>query len=118
VVQAVADAVGFGNRPDPRRNQFVHPTGVVFVEPSGSISCYLLGVGYSPDDVRLAVTRAARGTLQAAVLPVLLLCYDYDESTGHYSLGIMKLLRLAGVLTVLTLGVTLFLAFRRDRSSA
>jgi len=127
-VQMIADAVGFGNRPDPRqsvppaginqRNQFLHPTGVVFVTPSGVISSYLLGVGYQPADVRLAVTRAERGTIQAAALPILLLCYDYDESTGHYTLAIMKLLRLAAVLTVLTLGTTLLLAFRRGRGPA
>ena len=116
-VQAIANAVGFGNRADPQRNQFLHPTGVVFVTPAGVISSYLLGVGYAPADVRLAVTRAERGTVQAAALPILLLCYDYDASTGHYSLAIMKLLRLAGVITVLTLGTTLFLAFRRSRSA-
>jgi len=112
-VQAIAAAVGFGSRSDPQRNQFLHPTGVVFVAPSGVISSYLLGVGYAPRDVHLAVTRAARGTLQAAVLPVLLLCYDYDPSTGRYSLGVIKLLRLAVALTVLALGITLFLGFRR-----
>jgi protein SCO1/2 len=117
-VQAIANAVGFADRSDPARNQFLHPTGVVFVAPSGVISSYLLGVGYSPGDVRLAITRAERGTVQAAALPVLLLCYDYDESTGHYSLAIMKLVRLVAVLTVLTLGATLFLAFRRDRATA
>ncbi len=118
MVQTIADAVGFGDRSDPQRKQFLHPTGIVFVTPSGVISSYLLGVGYSPSDVRLGITRAARGTVQAAALPILLLCYDYDESTGHYSLAIMKLVRLAAVLTVLALGVTLFLAFRRDRSAA
>jgi len=118
VVQTIANAVGFGDRSDPQRNQFIHPTGVVFVAASGVISSYLLGVGYSPGDVRLAITRATHGTVQAAVLPILLLCYDYDTSTGHYSLAIMKLLRLAGALTVLTLGITLFFAFRRGRSPA
>jgi len=115
-VQAIAAAIGFRNRFDSPRKQFLHPTGVVFVTPSGVISSYLLGVGYAPIDVRLGVTRAAHGTIQAAALPILLLCYDYNESTGRYTLGIMKLLRLAGVLTALTLGVTLFLAFRRSGS--
>jgi len=117
-VRAVAGAVGFRERFDPQLKQYLHPTGIVFVTPTGVISSYLLGVGYSPADVRLAVTRAARGTVQAAALPILLLCYDYDESTGRYTLGIMKLLRLAGTLTALVLGVTLFLAFRRDKSPA
>lgn len=114
-VRSITDSVGFRDRYDPRLEQFVHPAGVVFVTPGGVISSYLLGVGYSPNDVRLAVTRAATGTIQAAALPILLLCYDYNESTGRYTLGIMKLLRLAGALTALTLGVTLFLAFRRGR---
>jgi protein SCO1 len=117
-VDAIANAVGFQDRFDPKLNQFMHPSGIVFITPGGVVSSYLLGVGYQPNDVRLALTRAAQGTVQAAALPILLLCYDFDESTGRYSLAIMKLLRLAGVLTVLTLGVTLFLAFRRDRSAA
>lgn len=117
-VRALSDAVGFKERFDPRLKQYLHPTGIVFVTPGGLISSYLLGVGYSSADVRLAVTRAARGTIQAAALPILLLCYDYDESTGRYTLAIMKLLRLAAGLTVLTLGVTLFLAFRRGHGHA
>jgi protein SCO1 len=116
-VDALSNAVGFKNRFDPAINQFVHPSGIVFVTPGGVVSSYLLGVGYQPNDVRLAVTRAARGTVQAAALPILLLCYDFDASTGRYSLAIMKLLRLAGALTVLIVGVTLFLAFRRDHRS-
>jgi protein SCO1/2 len=114
-VQAIADTVGFQKRYDPRLRQYLHPTGIVFVTPGGVISSYILGVGYSPSDVKLAVTRAASGTVRAAALPILLLCYDYDESTGRYTLGVMKLLRLCGMLTVLVIGVTLFLAFRRDQ---
>lgn len=117
-VQAIAAAVGFGNRRNvPQPTQFIHPAGIVFLTPAGVISSYLLGVGYKPSDVRLAVTRASRGTVQAAALPILLLCFDYHESTGRYTLAVMKLLRLAGALTVLTVGLTVFLAFRRDRSA-
>jgi protein SCO1 len=118
-VQTIADAIGFRDRYEPQLKQFLHPSGIVFITPTGIVSSYLLGVGYQPGDVRLAVTRANRGTVAAAALPILLLCYDYDESTGRYTLAIMKLLRLAGAITVLTVGVTLFLAFRRGgRSTA
>jgi protein SCO1 len=117
-VQAIAAAVGFRDRFDAQLKQFVHPAGVVFATPTGIVSSYLLGVGYRPGDVRLAVTRANRGSVAAAALPVLLLCYDYDQATGRYTLAIMKLLRLAAIITVLTVGFTLFLAFRRGRSAA
>lgn len=117
-VQAVAEAVGFRDKFDPQLKQFIHPAGIVFATPQGNVSSYLLGVGYAPGDVRLGVTRAELGTIAAAALPVLLLCYHYDPQTGRYTLSILKMLRLAGLITVLTIGGTLYLAFRRERSGA
>ncbi|MGH6838326.1 MAG: SCO family protein [Methylocella sp.] len=117
-VQAVADSIGFRDRFDPELKQFMHPVGIVFATPSGIVSSYLLGVGYAPADVRLGVTRAESGTIAAAALPVLLLCYNYDATTGRYTLAIMKLLRLAAAITVLAVGGTLFLAFRREKERA
>lgn len=117
-LQAVADSIGFRDRFDPELKQFVHPTGVVFATPSGIVSSYLLGVGYAPADVRLGVTRAESGGIAAAAIPVLLLCYDYDARTGRYTLAIMKLLRLAAAITMLTVGGSLFLAFRRENGRA
>jgi len=117
-VQALADAVGFHDHFDPERKQFAHPAGAVFATPDGLVSSYLLGVGYRPADVRLAVTRATSGGIAPAALPVLLLCYDYDPTTGGYTLAIMKLLRLAAAITVVTIVGILFLAFRRERRRA
>jgi protein SCO1/2 len=82
------------------------------------VSSYLLGVGYEPGDVRLGVTRANLGSVAAAALPVLLLCFHFDPQTGRYTLAIMKLLRLAGLITVVTIAATLFLAFRREKGRA
>jgi protein SCO1/2 len=117
-VQAVADAVGFRDKFDPQFKQFIHPAGIVFATPAGVVSNYLLGVGYAPNDVRLGVTRADLGSVAAAALPVLLLCYHYDPATGRYTLAIMKLLRLAAAIMVVTIAGTLYLAFRRERSGA
>jgi protein SCO1/2 len=117
-IQRVADAVGFHDRFDPELKQFVHPVGIVFATPAGVVSSYLLGVGYQPGDVRLGVTRAQWGSIAAAALPVLLLCYHFDPTTGRYTLAILKLLDLAAGITVATLAGTLFLAFRRDRGRA
>lgn len=114
-VQAVANAVGFHERFDPELKQFAHPVGIVFATPTGAVSSYLLGVGYQPADVRLGVTWAASGSIAAAALPVLLLCYDYNPATGRYTLAIMKLLRLAAAITVAAMAGVLFLAFRREK---
>lgn len=117
-VQLVADAVGFRDHFVPDLKQFVHPAGIVFVTPDGIVSSYLLGVGYEPADVRLGVTRANLGSVAAAALPVLLLCYHYDPQTGRYTFAIMKLLRLAGLIMIVTIAGTLFLAFRQERGGA
>ena len=90
--------------PEPDRNQFPHPVGVVFATSEGVISSYLLGVGYQPNDVRLAVARSARGDVTPAALPVSLLCYDLDPTTGKcVNLSIMKLLRVAAAGTTIAI---------------
>jgi protein SCO1 len=117
-IDAVAAAVGFRDRYDAPTQQFVHPVGVVFATSAAVVSNYLLGVGYTPAMVRAAVQRAGAGTIAAAGEPLLLVCFHFDPTTGRYSLEILKVMRLAGALTVLTLGALLYLLNRRPRVSA
>jgi len=114
-ITAVTNAVGFRNRFDPKSQEFIHPTGIVFVTATGVVSNYLLGVGYTPVDVRSALRSADLGRIAAAAAPLLLICFHFDPTTGRYSLEILKVLRLAGVLTVLTILGTVFLLYRRER---
>lgn len=112
----IADAVGFRYRYDPQLKQFLHPAGLVFLSGTGLVSGYLLGVGYSPGDLGLGITRASSGGIERAAIPVLLLCFHFDPTTGRYTLAITKVLQLAGLLTVLTLATMIGLALRRERS--
>jgi protein SCO1/2 len=114
-ITAATDAVGFRNRFDPKSQQFIHPAGIVFVTAGGVVSNYLLGVGYTPVEVRSALHSAGVGRIAAAAAPLLLICFHFDPTTGRYSLEILKVLRLAGVLTVLTIAGVVFLLFRRER---
>ena len=81
----------------------------------GVVSNYLLGVGYTPVEVRSALHSAGVGRIAAAAAPLLLICFHFDPTTGRYSLQILKVLRLAGILTVLTIALVVFLLFRRER---
>lgn len=114
-IKAVTDAIGFRHRFDPESKEFVHPAGIVFVTGSGMVSNYLLGVGYTPTDLRSAVRQAGSGRIAAAASSLLLICFHFDPTTGRYSLEILKLFRLAALLTVLIVVVMLFLLFRRER---
>ena len=114
-VAAVAAAVGFRSRYDVHLKQFLHPAGLVVLTPEGRVSGYVLGVGYHAGDVRTAVTLASTGGIAKAAVPLLLLCFHFDAATGRYTLAVIKVLRLAGYVTVLTIGTMLLLAFRRER---
>lgn len=103
-VQSVTDAVGFSDRFDPALKQFLHPTGLVFVSAAGRVSGYLLGVGYQAGDVTAGVLRARSGGIARAALPVLLLCFHFDAATGRYTLAVMRIVRVVGLLFVLSLG--------------
>lgn len=111
---AIADAEGFPIRYDDKLKQFMHPAGIVLATPGGAVSGYLLGVGYAPEALRAAVERARQGVSSLAQ-PILLLCFHFDAVTGRYTLAVMKVLRLAAALTVLTIGGVIWLLHRSSR---
>jgi protein SCO1/2 len=113
-ISAVTQAVGFRSRYDTAAKQFIHPAGLVFLTGTGTVSSYLLGLGYQPSDVGLGLTRATNG-VTAPALPILLLCFHYDPATGRYSLAIIRILQLGAALTILAIGGTVMLALRRER---
>jgi protein SCO1 len=116
-VAAVERAVGYYSRYDVGLKQFIHPAGIVVLTPRGAVSGYVLGIGYQPGDLRAAIIRASSGGVEQTVQPVLLLCFHFDPTTGRYTFAIMKVLRLTGLLTVLTLiGVVLILRRREGRA--
>ena len=117
-IAAVEDAVGYRSRYDLSLKQFIHPAGLVFLTPGGRVSGYLLGVGYAAGDVRAGLVRAREGGIARATLPILLVCFHYDATTGRYSLAVVKLLRLAGGLTVAMIAALLLLLRRRVSGSA
>ena len=113
-IAAVTSAVGFRARYDPEYKQFLHPAGLVILTPSGAVSRYLQGIGYSGGDLRAAVSQADTGAIAQAASPILLLCFHYDAATGRYTLAIEKVLQVMGVVTILTIG-GLFIVLQRSR---
>ena len=109
----IESAVGFRARYDPAFKQFLHPAGLVVLTRAGTISAYLLGVGYTGGDLRAAVLRAGDGGIAEAALPILLLCFHFDSTTGRYTLAVEKVLRLGAGITVLALGGLLIALHRR-----
>jgi protein SCO1/2 len=117
-VDRITRALGFRYAWDDETRQFAHPAGIVVATPEGRLARYLYGIEYAPRDLQLAVTEASAGRVGGPVDQVLLFCYEYDPASGGYGLAIMRLVRLAGVLTVAALAGYVTLMLRRERAAA
>ncbi|MDG3008185.1 SCO family protein [Paludisphaera mucosa] len=113
-IDALCDAVGFHYVQNPATKQFAHAAGIVVMTPGGQPAQYFFGIDFPPKEVDAAIRRASEGHIGSRIASLLLLCYDYDSATGKYTLSIVRLLRGFGTLTALSLGLYLFLMFRRE----
>jgi protein SCO1/2 len=114
-IRTLADSIGFRYTYDEPSGQYFHPTGLVMLTSAGRIARYFYGAEFSPRDLRLGLVDAAAGQIGSAVDQVLLFCYGYDPHTGRYTMAVLKLMRLAGVLTAMLLCATVGYFLHRER---
>jgi len=112
-IDSLTKAAGFEYQYDKEAGQFAHSTAIVVLTPGGKISQYYYGVEFPPKDLRLALVEASQNKIGNVVDQILLYCYHYDPSAGKYNLMIFRVLRLAGVATMLLLGGSMLIMFRR-----
>jgi protein SCO1/2 len=91
---------------------------VLLLTPDGRISRYFYGVEYPSRDMRLGLIDASAGKIGSPIDHLLLYCYHYDPSTAKYSASILRIVRLGGILTILSLVGAILLFRRRDLHSA
>lgn len=115
-IKQLAASVGFRYAYDPVSKQFAHASGIVVLTPEGRVSRYLFGIHYAPRDIRLALIEASSEKIGSPVEDaVLLYCYHYDPTTGKYGMVIANVLRAGAAITVLVLGLAIFLMFRGEK---
>ena len=117
-IDAVTDAVGFGYvkvpGPDGTLSQFAHASSLELITTQGRIAQYYLGVEYSPKDVLLGLIEASGNKIGSPVANILTYCYHYDPQTNRHSLIVARVVQVAGMLTMVTLGGFMFVMFRKD----
>lgn len=111
VIKQITKAAGFNFAWDAETEQFAHAGGVQIATPDGKMSRYFYGIDYKPQDLKFALMEASEKNIGSPTDQLLLYCYHYDPATGTYGLVIIKVLRLAGILTIIGLGI-LFLFFK------
>lgn len=114
-IDALTDAVGFHYAYDSSIHQYAHAAAILILTPEGRIDRYFYGVIYPARDVRLGLVEASEGKIGTLTDHALLYCYQYDPMTGKYGVVVMNVLRAAGGLTVLILGIFMALMFLRER---
>jgi protein SCO1/2 len=117
-IRRLTQTVGFHYRYDPRNDQFAHPSGIVILTPSGTISRYFFDIKFAPRDLRLSLVEASANRIGSPVDQILLFCFHYDPAEGKYGLFIMNFVRLGGVLTLLAVGTFLTVMWRKERRHA
>jgi len=117
-IRKLTNAVGFRYRYIPETGQYAHVAVSIVCTPDGRVSRYLYGVEYDPQTLRLALTEASKGKIGSTVDQLLLFCFQYDATRGKYGPSVLKIMRLAGLLTVAVLAGALLIFWRREAKAA
>ncbi len=116
-ITRLADAVGFRYEFDKETDNYAHASGIMVLTPEGRLARYFYGIDYAPKNLRLGLIEASQNNIGNPVDQLLLLCFQYDPSTGQYSLAVFNTVRVAGAITVAVLVSFVVLMLRRDRRS-
>jgi protein SCO1 len=116
-ISRLTEAVGFRYEFDDRIQQFAHGAGIEVLTPRGTISKYFYGIEYSARDIRLGLIEASEERIGSAIDDVLLFCYHYDPATGKYGAAVLRLVRAAGIATVLLFLIFLAVTLRREHAA-
>jgi protein SCO1/2 len=110
-IKQLTDAVGFRYHYDEATKQFAHASAIMVTTPEGKLSRYFYGIEYPARDLRLGLIESSENKIGTPVDQLLLYCYHYDPATGKYGAAVMKIMRIAGVITVLAI-IAMLLALK------
>lgn len=119
-ILAMADALGFRFIYNPKTGDPVHPAGLMISTPSGRMTRYLNGVDFKPKTLNLSLVEASENKIGTLTEKFTILCSQYNEHSGKYTVAIKRILTIAAMGTVLILGTfitsMLYLEKKRKRS--
>jgi protein SCO1/2 len=114
-IARLAAAVGFGFRYDPAQKQYAHPAVLTVVSPKGTVSRYLYGIEYKPNDLKFSLMDASQGKTASTVDKIILSCFHFDASEGRYTPWAFGIMRLGGGLTMVLLATLLTVLWLHER---
>jgi protein SCO1/2 len=113
-IDAVAKAVGWRYAYDPKSGQYAHASAIMLLTAEGKVSRYFYGIEYSSKDIQFGIMDASKNKVGSLTDQIALYCFHYDPAKGKYGLAIMRLVRLAGLLTIALIGGFIVVMVRRE----
>jgi protein SCO1/2 len=134
-IGTLLDTVGYRFEFDKMLKEYNHPSGIIILSPQGKITRYFHGVTYrgnafrvnAPEvqgtdgkytrpttSLRLSLIEAAEGKGGSLLDKITLLCYRYDHLKQGYSLNVLRVVQLGGIITLLAVAGTALFFVRRE----
>jgi protein SCO1/2 len=119
-IDAITGATGFHYvrvpGPDGKMDQFAHSSVIMFATPDGRMSKYLAGIDYPTRDLRMALLQAGDKKISNPVDLLILYCCNYSPAVGRYSVSIVRILGIAGMITMVIVAGMIFLLTRKPKA--
>jgi protein SCO1/2 len=119
-IDAISGATGFHYvrvpGPDGKMDQFAHSSVIMFATPDGKMSKYLAGIDYQPRDLRMALLEASEKKISNPVDLLILYCCNYSPSAGRYTVSVIRILGIAGMVTLAIVVGMLVLLTRKPKA--
>jgi protein SCO1/2 len=119
-IDAISGATGFHfvrvPGPDGKMDQFAHSSVIMFATPDGKMSKYLAGIEYQPRDLRMALLEASEKKISNPVDLLILYCCNYSPTAGKYTVSVIRVLGIAGMVTLAGLIALVVLLTRKPKA--
>jgi protein SCO1/2 len=119
-IAAITGATGFHYvlvpGPDGKLDQFAHSSVILFATPDGRLSKYLSGIDYPARDLRMALLAASARRISNPVDLLILYCCSYNPVVGRYSVSVLRILGLAGMVSVFAVLGMIYLLTRKPQA--
>ena len=113
-IEKIADSIGFIYYYDKDRDEYMHPSAISILSPTGKISRYLYGIEFLERDLKLGILEAAEGKIGSTIDKIMLYCYYYDPYKNTYTIFATNVMRLGGIFTIIFLGIMIWNYWRKD----
>lgn len=114
-VQALTQALGFKFRWDEKAQEWAHASAAIVITPDGTISRYLPGIMFNPQDIKIALNEATDGKIGTFVDSLVLYCFKYDPHQSKYTLVAFNVMKMGGAVMVLVMVIWLLPVWIRAR---